>query len=77
MSLLSKYKLTLIGIVVGAIGGYAYYHFEGCTTGCPITSHPLNSMLYGALTGILLFTSFKKESSKNKNHAVKKEKNSD
>ena len=62
MNFIIKYKLTIIGIIVGAIGGYAYYHFVGCLSGtCAITSKPLNSTLYGALMGGLLFSSFKKE----------------
>ena len=62
---LSKYKLTLIGIMVGAIGGYLYYYFVGCTSGtCAITSKPLNSTLYGALMGGLLLNIFKKQNKK-------------
>jgi hypothetical protein len=62
---LSKYKLTLIGIIVGAIGGYLYYYFVGCTSGtCVITSKPVNSTLYGALMGGLLLNIFKKENKK-------------
>jgi hypothetical protein len=49
---LSKYKLTIIGVFVGALAGYLYYHFIGCNSGtCAITSKPLNSTLYGALMG--------------------------
>ena len=62
---LSKYKLTMIGIVAGAIGGYLYYHFIGCNSGtCAITSRPLNSTLYGALMGGLFLNIFKKENKK-------------
>lgn len=62
MSFNSKHKLTIIGIVFGAIGGFAYYYFVGCTSGtCAITSKPMNSTLYGALMGGLLFSSFKNE----------------
>ncbi|HZW69720.1 MAG TPA: DUF6132 family protein [Hanamia sp.] len=62
---LSKYKLTLIGIVVGAIGGYLYYYFVGCSSeSCAITSKPVNSTLYGALMGGLLLNIFKKENKK-------------
>lgn len=51
-----KYKLTLIGMVVGAAGGYAYYYFVGCNSGsCAITSNPLNSTVYGVLMGGLAF----------------------
>ncbi|HRP55796.1 DUF6132 family protein [Agriterribacter sp.] len=59
-NLLSKYRLTIIGILVGAAGGYLYYHFIGCNSGtCAITSKPLNSTLYGAVMGGLLFNIFK------------------
>lgn len=52
----------MVGILTGAIGGYLYYHFIGCATGtCPITSKPLNSTIYGAVMGGLLFSIFKKE----------------
>jgi len=62
---LSKYKLTLIGIIVGAIGGYLYYYFVGCNSGtCAITSKPVNSTLYGALMGGLFLNIFKKETKK-------------
>lgn len=61
-SFFKKYKLTLIGIIMGAIGGYLYYHFVGCNSGtCAITSRPVNSTLYGALMGGLILNIFKKE----------------
>ena len=51
--------ITGIGIIVGLIAGYAYYHFVGCSSGtCAITSKPLNSTLYGGLMGGLLFNMF-------------------
>jgi LytS/YehU family sensor histidine kinase len=57
--------ITCIGIVVGAIGGYLYYHFVGCASGsCAITSKPVNSTLYGGLMGGLLFNMFVKEEKK-------------
>ena len=62
MNFIIKHKLTLIGIVIGAIGGYLYYHFIGCASGtCAITSKPINSSLYGAMLGGLLFNTFKRE----------------
>lgn len=62
MEFLSKYKLTIIGILLGAIAGYAYYYYVGCASGtCAITSKPLNSTAYGALLGGLLFNIFQKE----------------
>lgn len=53
--------ITGIGIVVGAIAGYLYYFYVGCASGsCSITSKPLNSTLYGALMGGLIFNLFVK-----------------
>jgi len=48
--------ITAIGTMIGAISGYLYYHFVGCSSGtCRITSKPLNCTLYFALIGGLLF----------------------
>lgn len=58
----NKHILTIIGVSIGAVSGYLYYHFVGCNSGtCAITSKPLNSTLYGALMGGLFLTIFKKE----------------
>lgn len=63
---IQRYRWTFIGLFVGAIGGYAYYHFVGCASGtCAITSRPLNSTLYGVMMGGLLFNMFDKEKIKN------------
>ena len=44
----------IMGIVIGAALGYAYYRFIGCASGtCPITSNPIVSTLYGAIMGAL------------------------
>jgi len=62
MKSLSRYYLPLAGIITGAIGGYLYYYFIGCADGtCMITSRPLNSTLYDAVLGGLLFSMFQKE----------------
>jgi hypothetical protein len=59
MNFIFRHKLTLLGVVIGAVGGYLYYHFIGCQSGsCPITSRPMNSTLYGALMGALMFNTF-------------------
>jgi hypothetical protein len=51
--------ITLSGVLLGVVAGYAYYYFVGCASGtCAITSKPLNSTLYGALMGGLLFNLF-------------------
>jgi hypothetical protein len=57
--------ITGIGVVVGAISGYFYYFYIGCASGtCAITSRPLNSTLYGALMGGLVFNMFVKSPKK-------------
>ena len=57
--------LTGIGIAIGALAGYAYYFYVGCASGtCAITSKPLNSTLYGALMGGLVFNMLVKETKK-------------
>lgn len=45
----------LVGLLAGAIAGYAYWFYVGCASGtCAITSKPLNSMLYVAMMGALI-----------------------
>lgn len=57
--------ITGIGILIGAIAGYFYYFYVGCVSGtCAITSKPLNSTLYGALMGGLVFNMFVKSTKK-------------
>ena len=52
--------LYIIGALFGAIGGFAYWYFIGCSSGtCPITSSPYISTLYGALLGSLVLGMFK------------------
>jgi uncharacterized membrane protein YedE/YeeE len=54
--------ITSIGIVIGAVSGYLYYHFVGCASdSCTITSKPINATLYGSLMGGLLFNMFVKK----------------
>ena len=61
-----KNKLFFIGALIGALGGFLYWKFVGCLTGtCSITSSPINSTIYSALFGAVLFGAFKKKSKKN------------
>lgn len=61
-----KYKNYLIGIALGAIAGFLYWHFIGCNSGtCPITSRWYNSTAYGAIIGVLFASSAKKKSKEN------------
>jgi len=60
-------KLYIIGVLSGAIAGYFYWQEIGCSSGtCMITSRPINSTLYGAIMGSLLFGMFKKEKTADK-----------
>lgn len=57
--------ITGIGVIMGGIAGYLYYHFVGCLSGtCAITSKPINSSLYGSLMGGLVFNMFVKKEKK-------------
>ncbi|WP_296683771.1 DUF6132 family protein [Flavobacterium sp.] len=54
--------ITCLGIAIGALAGYGYYFYVGCASGtCAITSKPLNSTLYGAVMGGLVFNMFVKK----------------
>lgn len=55
-----------IGIALGAVAGYTYWYYVGCTSGsCAITSSPVNSSIYGSVMGIFVTNLFKKEKPKN------------
>jgi hypothetical protein len=50
---------------VGSIGGFLYYYFIGCSSGtCAVTSNPINSSLYGAVMGGLVFNMAKEQKAK-------------
>lgn len=65
-NILAKFKsffsiTSVIGIILGIIGGYIYYIKIGCSSGsCPITSNPYMSMLWGGIIGYLVGDLFKK-----------------
>lgn len=62
MNIIRRNALALAGIALGAIAGYFYWQQIGCLSGtCAITSSPVNSTLYGALMGGLLFHMFQKD----------------
>jgi hypothetical protein len=56
------FKISLF-LILGGVGGFAYYYFIGCQTGtCPITRNPYISTSYGMLIGLVLsFDSKKKQ----------------
>ncbi|HUT64498.1 MAG TPA: DUF6132 family protein [Anaerolineae bacterium] len=48
---------VVLGSIAGALVGFAYYKFIGCSGGrCPITSNPWASVLYGAIMGYMIAT---------------------
>ncbi|WP_299254110.1 DUF6132 family protein [uncultured Cytophaga sp.] len=50
---------TLLGIGLGALAGFLYWNFVGCSSGhCLIQSVWYNSTAYGAVMGGLLVNSF-------------------
>jgi hypothetical protein len=57
--------LTCVGILAGGLAGWLYWKYFGCTGSCLITSKPVNSLLYGAVMGGLLFYTITSFFSKN------------
>jgi len=52
---MKKWLRPLLFTLAGALLGLGYYYVVGCSTGsCPITSNPVNTMLYMGLIGWLL-----------------------
>ena len=50
-----KYFFWIGAIVLGALLGWSYWYWVGCSSGsCPITSVWYNSTAYGAILGGLL-----------------------
>jgi hypothetical protein len=47
-----------LGVVIGGVAGYLYYHFVGCSSGsCAITSNPYMSTMFGGLFGFFMVNS--------------------
>jgi len=57
-NLLKKNVLPVIGVFAGAVGGFFYWKYVGCTHGCPIQSNPYRMTAYGAVMGGLIFSIF-------------------
>jgi hypothetical protein len=56
----------ILGGLFGGIAGYFYWRDIGCATGtCPITSKPLNSIIYFAVLGYLMIGTIAKARVKN------------
>lgn len=50
----NKWVRRSVFVVIGALGGFAYYYYIGCASGaCPLTSNPYTSIGYGSAIGFL------------------------
>lgn len=59
----------IVPVIAGAVLGYAYYYFIGCNSGgCPITSSPYISTIYGAVAGLVFAIPSKKKNEKTENN---------
>ena len=48
----------LIGGLTGAVLGFGYYKFVGCSSGaCPLASNPIIGTIYGMAVGALIASS--------------------
>ena len=66
MNTIKKYRWTVAGVLLGALGGFLYWNYIGCSSGqCMITSVWYNSALYGGLMGGLIGNSLSKDKSNN------------
>lgn len=55
MDIIKQKRLSIIFLVIGAIGGFLYWKFVGCTNGtCAIKSVWYWSTLWGAAMGYLV-----------------------
>lgn len=66
----NKYLLIASGVLLGAIGGFIYWNYFGCTNGCPIKSIWWRMTLWGGVMGGLIMSMasdylFKKTEEKN------------
>jgi len=67
MLFIRKYGWVAAGLAAGAVVGFLYWRFVGCTSGsCPITSNPVHSSLYGAVMGGLLTSTWQGKKNLNK-----------
>lgn len=49
---------TFLATSIGALAGFSYYYFVGCTSGtCAITSSPYISTMWGGMLGFFVVNS--------------------
>lgn len=62
MQIIKSNRTYILGALAGAIAGYLYWRFIGCSSGtCPIASSPVISSIYGLIMGALLGSLFKRK----------------
>lgn len=67
VSWIGKNRRAIVGLALGAVGGFLYWRFVGCSSGhCPISSNPFISTTYGGLLGYLFIGMISKEKAKTK-----------
>lgn len=67
---------SIIGFVIGGIGGFIYYKTVGCSTGaCAITSNPYLTIVWGSLLGYLIGSTFNKTDKNKNNNKIQKDEN--
>jgi hypothetical protein len=65
MDYILKHKAYVLGSLIGAVAGFAYWYFVGCNSGgCMISGYWPNSTAYGALMGVLFVSSFNEPKNK-------------
>jgi hypothetical protein len=53
-----NFRKPFLAVSIGAIAGFSYYYFVGCTSGtCAITSSPYLSTLGGGMMGFFVVNS--------------------
>lgn len=58
---MKKFIKPVLLSLFGCAAGYGYYHFYGCTGGCPITSKWYVTTGYGLALGLILAMPGKKK----------------
>lgn len=58
-------KKAIVFTLLGLLGGFLYFHFWGCESGCSIQSSPYLMSLYGGMIGITLGLPMKKKPKEN------------
>ncbi len=64
-----KNRLYFIGAAIGAIAGFLYWKFVGCSSGtCAITSNPIVSTIYFSIIGTLVISVFQRNNNTSEQH---------